>query len=67
MFIAGMTEKALFHRSGDLVIKNEVGESESIEGQPEEIDSEIVEKEHEYTMTKDRNLKQGLQSQQTIS
>ena len=29
--LAGMTEKALFHRSGILVIKNENGEYESIE------------------------------------
>ena len=29
--LAGMTDKALFHRSGNLVIKNENGEYESIE------------------------------------
>ncbi|HKG88741.1 MAG TPA: hypothetical protein VKA95_10470, partial [Nitrososphaeraceae archaeon] len=63
MFLAGMTEKALFHRSGILVIKNEVGEYQSIEGKLEEIDSEIADKEYERTGTKDRNLKQGLQNQ----
>ncbi len=40
--LAGMTDKALFHRSGTLVIKNELnGEYESIEGAIEEIKSEI--------------------------
>ena len=37
MFLAGMTEKALFHRSGVLVIKNEVGEYQSIEDKLEQI------------------------------
>jgi hypothetical protein len=63
MFLAGMTEKALFHRSGVLVIKNEVGEYQSIEDRLKEIDSEIEDKDYERTGTKDRNLKQGLQSQ----
>jgi hypothetical protein len=63
MFLAGMTEKALFHRSGVLVIKNEVGEYQSIEDKSEQIDSEIEDKEYERAGTKDRNLKQGLQSQ----
>ena len=63
MFLAGMTEKALFHRSGVLVIKNEVGEYQSIEDKLEQIDSEIEDKEYERAGTKDRNLKQGLQSQ----
>jgi hypothetical protein len=31
MFLAGMTDKALFHRQGVLVIKNEIGEYESID------------------------------------
>src|SRR5215204_159423 len=63
MFIAGMTEKALFHRSGILVVKNEIGEYESIEEKLEDIDSQIEGKEYERSGTKDRNLKQGLQSQ----
>lgn len=63
MFLAGMTEKALFHRSGMLVVKNEAGEYQSIEDRLEEIDSEIEDKDYERTGTKDRNLKQGLQSQ----
>jgi hypothetical protein len=63
MFLAGMTEKALFHRSGVLVVKNEVGEYQSIEDRLEEIDSEIEDKDYERAGTKDRNLKQELQSQ----
>src|SRR5688500_20324115 len=41
LFLAGMTEKALFHRSGVLVIKNEYGEYESIETKMNEINNEI--------------------------
>ena len=46
-----------------LVIKNEVGEYRSIEDKLEQIDSEIEDKEYERAGTKDRSLKQGLQSQ----
>jgi hypothetical protein len=63
MFLAGMTEKALFHRSGVLVVKNEAGDYQSIEEKLEQIDAAIEDKEYERTGTKDRNLKQGLQSQ----
>jgi hypothetical protein len=63
MFLAAMTDKALFHRAGALVVKNEVGEYQSIEDKLEEMDSEIEHKEYERTSTKDRNLKQGLQCQ----
>jgi hypothetical protein len=62
MFLAGMTDKALFHRQGVLVIKNEIGEYESIDEKIGEIDSEIQDKENELENTKDRNLKQGLRS-----
>jgi hypothetical protein len=62
LFLGGMTDKALFHRSGTLVIKNENGEYESIEGKITEKDKEIEEKEHELTRTNDKNLKQGLKS-----
>jgi hypothetical protein len=60
--LAGMTDKALFHRSGTLVIKNENGEYESIEDKIADIDNEIEEKEHELTQTNDKNVKQGLRS-----
>ena len=60
--LAGMTEKALFHRSGILVIKNESGEYESIETKINEIDNEIEKKEFELSKNKDnKNLKQAFQ------
>jgi hypothetical protein len=62
MFLAGMTDKALFHRQGVLVIKNEIGEYESIDEKIAEIDSEIQDKENELENTKDRNLRQGSRS-----
>src|SRR5215207_4100508 len=58
MFLAGMTEKALFHRSGILVVKNEIGEYESIEEKIQDIDSEIEEKQNEKSRTNDKNLRQ---------
>jgi hypothetical protein len=46
--LAGMTEKALFHRPGTLVIKDEItGEYESIETQLTDIQEQIREKKHE--------------------
>jgi hypothetical protein len=63
MFLAGMTEKALFHRSGPLVVKNENGEYELIEDKTSKIDSEIQDKQCEIQRSIDRNLKQGLKSQ----
>jgi hypothetical protein len=62
MFLAGMTDKALFHRQGILVIKNEIGEYEPIDRKIAEIDSEIQDKENELVNTIDKNLKQGLRS-----
>jgi hypothetical protein len=62
MFLAGMTDKALFHRQGVLVIKNEQGEYEPIDNIIAQIDSEIEDKESEIQTTKDRNLKQGLRN-----
>jgi hypothetical protein len=59
-----MTDKALFHRQGTLVVKNnETGEYEPIEKKVAEIDSEIEDKESEMHSTKDSNLKQGVRSQ----
>jgi hypothetical protein len=63
MFVAGMTDKALFHRAGKLVVKNEIGEYESIEGKILKIDSEIDVKEDEISTTKHHDLKQALQNQ----
>lgn len=56
MFLAGMTEKALFHRSGILVVKDEAGEYQSIENKLEDLDSRIVEKESERVGTKDKTI-----------
>ena len=47
MFVAGMTDKAIFHRTGKLVVKNEVGEYESIEEKILKIDSDIEDKQNE--------------------
>lgn len=58
--LAGMTDKALFHRSGVLVIKNENGEYEVIEDKLAKIDDEIEQKEHELSHTYEKNVKQGL-------
>jgi hypothetical protein len=61
IFLTAMTDKALFHRRGVLVIKNnETGEYESIDDKIAEIDLQIQEKESEIETTKDRNLKQAL-------
>ena len=61
--LAGMTDKALFHRSGTLVIKNELtGEYESLEEKIKDIEEQIDDKENEISNTKNRNEKQGLKS-----
>ena len=60
--LAGMTEKALFHRPGILVIKNQHGEYESIETKLDDIENEISKKEYELSSNMERNLKQGLES-----
>ena len=58
--LVGMTDKALFHRPGILVLKNQHGEYFSIEEQINDFDEQIDEKEYEISKTNDRNLKQGL-------
>lgn len=61
--LAGMTDKALFHRSGTLVVKNEpTGEYESIESRIKDIDEEIADKEEEISNIHDKNKKQALKS-----
>jgi hypothetical protein len=47
VFLAGMTDKALFHRSGILVVKNDVGEYEPIGDKIVQIDSEIEDKNYQ--------------------
>ena len=61
--LAGMTDKALFHRPGTLVIKNELtGEYESLEEKIKDIEEQIDDKENEISNAKNRNEKQGLKS-----
>ena len=58
-----MSDKALFHRPGKLVIKNENGEYQPVEDKIAEIDSEIEDKASEVYTTSDPNLKKGVKSQ----
>jgi hypothetical protein len=62
MFLAGMTDKALFHRSGILVVKNESGEYGSLDEKIAEIDSQIQNKELEISSTRDDITKEGLEA-----
>jgi hypothetical protein len=61
----GMTDKALFHKQGVLVVKNEKGEYESVEQTLEEIDSQIQDKESEISSSNGRDLKKSLRSEIT--
>jgi hypothetical protein len=63
LFLSAMSDKALFHRPGVLVIKDENGEYQSIEDKIREIDSEIDDKESQIYTTNDSNLKKGLKGQ----
>jgi hypothetical protein len=57
--LAGMSEKALFHRDGPLIVKNVDGNYVSIEQQVKEIESQIRDCEAEINKTNDNNLKQA--------
>src|ERR687895_763359 len=50
IFLSAMTDKALFHRQGILVIKNEKGEYEPVDDMIKQIDSEIEDKESIHLM-----------------
>lgn len=63
IFLSGMTDKALFHRNGKLVIKNEQGEYIPIDEKLKVIEESIENKEEEKFNTKDNNLKQALSSE----
>jgi hypothetical protein len=63
IFLSAMSDKALFHRPGGLVIKDENGNYQPIDDKIAEIDSEIEDKESEIYSTNDVNLKQGRRSQ----
>jgi hypothetical protein len=56
---AGMTDKALFHRQGTLVVKNEQGQYESIEERLKEIDQSIQDKAGEILSTANNDLKKA--------
>ena len=61
--LARMTDKALFHRPGTLVIKNELtGEYESMEQKIKDIDEQIEDKENEISQTNNQDTKQALRS-----
>jgi hypothetical protein len=63
LLLAGMTEKALFHRPGTLVIKNVNGEYQSIEPQLEDIQNQIHEKESELSKaTDDKSKRQEIRN-----
>ena len=59
VFLAGMTDKGLFHRSGILVIKNDVGEYEPIDGRIAEIDLEIEDKNYQLKNNSNKNNDNG--------
>ena len=59
----GMTPKALFHRPGKFVIKDDSGKYTSLEKRQEEIESEIKDLESEITSTNDSTIKQARQYQ----
>jgi hypothetical protein len=61
--IAGMTPKALFHRPGQLVIKDETGKYISLEKRQQEIECEIRDFESEIASTNDSTVKQAKQYQ----
>jgi len=60
IFLAGMTDKALFHRSGTLVLKNGKGEYESVEDRIASIDSQIQDKESEMSSINNTAVKKGV-------
>ncbi len=57
--LVGMSEKALFHRSGNLVIKGEDGNYVPIKDKIQDLDSQIRACKTEIADTHDRNLKQA--------
>ena len=55
MFISHMSDKALFHRKGILVIKDELGNYIPIEDKIKEIDEQIENKNFELSKINDKN------------
>ena len=56
MFLASMTEKAVFHRHGLLVVRNEQGKYEPLDDKLADVDIQIEEKMQEIERTKDMGL-----------
>ena len=64
MFINGMTDKALFHRAGRLVIKNtNNGQYEDAERIAIELDARIADLEEQIANSTDKTTKDGLNAQ----
>jgi hypothetical protein len=67
MLLVGMTDKAIFHRQGTLVIQNQdTGEYESIQPQIDQITTEIEKKEMELTSAAKAEAKAELREQKAI-
>lgn len=61
LYLAGLSEKALYHRHGILVVKNQLtGEYENIEERLKDLDIKIDDKETEILSSSNNNLKQSL-------
>ncbi len=64
MFLGGMTDKALFHRNGILVIKNEQnGEYEPLDNMLSSIEEQIRDKQGEILTSNNKDLRRALQHQ----
>jgi hypothetical protein len=63
MFLTGMTDKALFHRSGKLVIKNISGEYEDIEEQIKDYDSRIEDLQSELATANNNIQKSAIKAE----
>src|SRR6266496_5410421 len=60
VYLASMTDKALFHRHGTLVVKNERGDHVPIDSKMAAIDSQIEDKLNEENGNNHRDLKKAL-------
>jgi hypothetical protein len=63
MFLAGMSDKALFHRTGRVVVRNEIGGYDPIEEMIKELDLRIEGIQSEISNTNDNITKQALKAQ----
>ena len=61
-FLSGMTDKALFHKRGILVVRNEQGEYVELDTVIQGIDNQIEDKNNEISRTKDKDLINGLKA-----